>query len=117
MENLEQADGNLVVDYGFLSRHYAQAVGNLLLVRPRVLGGKNKEFSESKPRQYPVEFAGTSVQSDVFDISLPVGYQADEIPDPVEVSAPFAEYTSKFEIAGNVLRYTRLLTLNKCKYR
>jgi hypothetical protein len=41
------------------------------------------------------------------EIMLPDGYKVDDLPDPAKASVPFAEYTSKTEQAGNVLKYTR----------
>jgi hypothetical protein len=41
------------------------------------------------------------------EIALPDGYKVDELPDPAKKVVPFAEYTSKSEAAGNVLKYSR----------
>ncbi|MCI0353094.1 MAG: DUF3857 domain-containing protein [Acidobacteriales bacterium] len=105
-ENLETTDRELVLRYSFTASRYAKTMGPLLLVRPRVLGEKAGVL-ENKPRKYAYEFDSASVQTDVFEITLPAGYQIDELPDPAEVKFPFAEYSSKIEAASNVLKYRR----------
>jgi transglutaminase-like putative cysteine protease len=87
---------------------YAKLAGNLLLVRPRVLGSKSSGLLETpEPRQYAIEFEGPESDTDVFEIALPPGYEVDELPPPVSVDDGFASYRSKSELVGRTLRYTR----------
>lgn len=79
-----------------------------MLVRPRVVGVKSSDLLETKePRQYPVVFDGPSRDLDTFEISMPPGYEVDDLPPPVNAEFSFASYHSKAEVSGNVLRYTR----------
>jgi hypothetical protein len=82
-----------------------------MLVRPRVLGDKASAIAEDKKRKYPVSYATTSLQSDMIDIKLPQGYKVDELPEPADVTAPFAEYKSKIEAKDNILYYNRSYTV------
>jgi len=111
VENLESSDEPLVLHYRFLAQNYGKPAGNLLLLRPRVLGEKGSGLLEKKERKYPVEFPTTMLDSDVFDISLPSGYQVDELPAPTEAHCSAADYNSKSEVIGGTLRYTRNYTL------
>jgi hypothetical protein len=96
------------LNYAFVTENYAQHAGNLLLVRPRVLGRKSRGIMETKePRQFPVEFDGPVLDTDKFEITLPPGYEVDELPPPVDVDYEFASYHSKTEAKGNVIGYTR----------
>ena len=97
----------LFVRYGFTAPEYAKKAGDLLLVRPRVIGQKNWPVMEGNKRLYPVENDSASFQKDVFEIELPGGYEVDELPDPVNASYDFAEYHSKVEANGNTLKYSR----------
>jgi hypothetical protein len=45
--------------------------------------------------------------TDTFEISLPPGYEVDELPPPVDADYGFAAYHSKTEASGSVIRYTR----------
>jgi len=106
--NLRVADRPFEWNYTLEADNFAKTAGDLLLVRPRVLGSKSSSLLETKePRQYPIEFAGPERDTDVFEIALPAGYQMDELPPPVNVDDGFAAYHSKTEVVGRVLRYTR----------
>ena len=113
VDDLHNYDQTLVVDYQFSAPSYAQPFGNLLLVRPRVLGEKGSTLLEEKPRKYPVELGAATVQTDSFDIALPPGYVVDELPPAVHADYPFASYTSKIECDGKVLRYTRIYEIKQ----
>jgi hypothetical protein len=79
----------------------------LLLVRPRVVGEMAGAFDVTKPRHYAYEFDAPFLRSDSVEITLPEGYSVDELPEPAKAIFPFAEYTSKAEKEGNVLKYSR----------
>ena len=99
--------GKLTLKYGFTTTSYAQKMGALMLVRPRVVGEKDLGLDFSKPRLYPVELHGSSKESDTYEIELPEGYTVDDIPDPVKIDVGFASYQSKTEIKGQTLSYHR----------
>jgi len=83
-------------------------VGDLLLVRPRVLGTKSSGLLETKePRRFPIEFDGTAHDTDIFEITLPPGYEVEDLAPPVDADYSFASYHSKTEVTGNVIRYSR----------
>jgi transglutaminase-like putative cysteine protease len=109
--NLEQYDQNLTVDYKFVSPGYANASGDLLFVRPRVVGDQNtgmlRLFTEQKPRKYAIQFEEATLQDDVFDISLPAGYVVDGLPQPVKADCEYATYSSETKVADGVLHYKR----------
>jgi transglutaminase-like putative cysteine protease len=106
--NLHLADRPFEWNYTLEAPNYAKTAGDLLLVRPRVLGSKTSGLLETKEaRQYPVEFEGPERDTDVFEIELPAGYQLDELPPPVNLDDGFASYQSKTEIVGRTLRYSR----------
>jgi len=101
-------------DYSFQSANYAKQAGNLLLVRPRVLGVKARGLLETKePRKFPVEFEGPSRDTDKFDIALPPGFVVDELPPPTDVDYSFASYHSKTAAEGNVLHYERNIEIKE----
>jgi hypothetical protein len=107
LKNENDIDKDLVLHYKFTASHYAKNAGPLLLVRPRVIGEMADAFDISKPRHYAYEFAAPFLRSDAVEISLPTGYTIDELPDPAKAIFPFAEYTSKAEKDGNILKYSR----------
>jgi len=110
--NLDKYDENLLLHYQFVVEGYAKTAGDLLILRPRVVGDKGSNILTGKARKYPIEFEGTTLQSDVFDITLPAGYIVDELPLPVEVKCDYATYKSNVEVKDNVLHYKRTYEIN-----
>jgi len=108
VQNLTQTDQPFGFVYSFDAQNYAKNAGDLLLVRPRVLGVKTSPILETKePRQFPVEFEGAVRDTDTFEITLPAGYEVDDLPPPIDADFSFASYHSKTEAKGNVIAYTR----------
>jgi Domain of Unknown Function with PDB structure (DUF3857)/Transglutaminase-like superfamily len=106
--NLQQTNQPFGFNYSFEAQNYAKSAGDLLLVRPRVIGVKSSGILETKePRQFPIEFSGPVRDTDIFEITLPPGYEVDDLPPPVDADFSFASYHSRTEIKGNVLGYTR----------
>lgn len=106
--NLTQTDQPFGFNYSFESPNYAKNAGNLLLVRPRVIGNKSLGFLETKEsRKFPIEFEEPARDSDTFEITIPTGYVVDDVPPPVDVDYGYASYHSKTEVKGNVVDYTR----------
>jgi len=106
--NLNQTDQPFGYRYSLVAENYAKTAGNLLLVRPRVLGSRSSDLLETKePRQYPVELPGPERDTDAFEITMPPGYEVDDLPPAVNADYSFASYHSKTEVNGNTLKYTR----------
>src|SRR5439155_27136513 len=69
---------------------------------------KSRGILEKKdPRLFPIEFEGPVLDTDSFEITLPPGYEVDDLPSPVDADFGFASYHSKTEVKGNVIGYTR----------
>ena len=106
--NFSQTDLPFGFNFSFNAENYAKNAGDLILVRPRVLGTKTSALMETKdPRRFPIEFDGPVLDTDTFEITLPDGYTVDDLPSPVDADFGFASYHSKSEVTGNVIRYTR----------
>jgi len=106
--NVQQTDQPFGFNYSFESPNYAKNAGNLILVRPRVIGQKALGFLETKEsRKFPIEFEEPTRDTDSFEITFPAGYVVDDIPAPVDADYGFASYHSKTVVTGNVVGYTR----------
>jgi hypothetical protein len=100
--------------YSLEASHYGKVSGDVLLIRPRVVGSESRADLETRePREHPFEFEAAERDSDVFEIALPPGYQLDSLPQPVDVDEGFATYHSKTELIGRTLRYTRSYEIDK----
>ena len=111
--NMSDVSEPLLIRYNFTAPAYAKKAGNLLLVRPRVIGNKTWSIMEGDKRIYPVEFDAASQQSDTFEIEIPTGFEVDELPDPVDVTYDFGEYHSRIQQTGNTLKYSRAFTIKQ----
>jgi len=106
--NFQQTDLPFGFRYSFVSDNYAKSAGNLLLVRPRVIGTKALGFLETKePRKFPIELEEPTRDTDSFEITIPTGYTVDDLPPPVDADFDFASYHAKTVVNGNVVDYTR----------
>ncbi len=106
-ENLGEFDKDLVVSYSFRAEQYGKNAGNLLLVRPRIIGEKSSDVLEEETRTQPFEFPALTWETDEFEWMLPADYHLDSLPRPVHVSFPFAEYQSGVHTSESSFRYTR----------
>ncbi|MDP9340192.1 MAG: DUF3857 and transglutaminase domain-containing protein, partial [Acidobacteriota bacterium] len=114
MGNLSQTSLPFVYKYSLVAENYAKSAGDLLIVRPRVVGYEFRDLLETKePRKYAVEFAGPWRDTDTFEIVLPAGYEVDELPPPVNADYSFASYHSKAEVNGQTLKYTRTFEIKE----
>jgi hypothetical protein len=114
ISNLRATDKPFQWQYSIEADHYARAQGELLLVRPRVIGSKAQGFLDAKEsRHYPIEFEEPERDTDVFEIALPAGYSVDQLPAAVDVVGDFASYHSKTELVGRTLKYTRSFEIAK----
>ncbi len=109
--NLDKEDQSLSLDYKFSAQGYANPSGDLLILRPDIVGNEDigllNLFTQHKARKYPVQFEEAMRQDDVFDITLPPGYGLDGLPQPVEASCDYATYRSEIKVADGVLHYKR----------
>jgi transglutaminase-like putative cysteine protease len=111
-QNVQNMEEKFVVKYQISAPAYAKTAGNLLLIRPRVLGSES-EALDDKPRDYPIDLGAERTWRDTFDVAIPAGFVVDELPDPVKVDTDFATYRSEVKAGQNVLRYSRELVVKE----
>lgn len=112
--NIKQNSLPFGYDWSFVARDYGKTAGDLLLVRPRVIGSHASGILETKePRKYPVEFEGPHRDTDNFEIKVPAGFVVDELPPPIDVDYSFGSYHSKTEAVGDTLCYTRTVEIKE----
>lgn len=112
IKNAANLNQPLILSYDVTASSYAKHAGNMLLVRPRVIGSDALELNENS-RKYPIEFTSTRDWRDSFDVKIPAGYTVDDLPDPVNVDTEFASYHSDVKAQAGVLHYTREYIVKK----
>jgi Domain of Unknown Function with PDB structure (DUF3857)/Transglutaminase-like superfamily len=114
VDNLHQTDKPFGFHYTFQAPNYAKNAGDLLLVRPRVLGVKTSGILETKdPRKFAIEFEGPSRDTDTFEIAIPSGYVVDDVPPAIDADYSFASYHAKTVVTGNTIHYSRTLEVKE----
>lgn len=111
-ENVRTLDKPLEMEYQVTAPLYAKTAGNLLLVRPRVLGSDARGLDD-KPRNVPISFSALGTWQDDFAVKIPAGYAVDDVPDPVTVDMGFASYHSEVKAESGTLHYERTYVLKK----
>ena len=112
IENTRNLDQPLILRYDVTASSYAKNAGNMLLVRPRVVGSDAIALTD-EARRFPIEFDSTGEWRDTFDVKIPAGYTVDDVPDPVNVDVGFASYRSDVKADGNTLHYSREYVVRK----
>jgi hypothetical protein len=112
VENAEALNKDLVTSFAIEVERYASAMGPLLTVRPRVLG-QEAPAVDHEDRKVPIDLRETMQAEDDYQIELPQGYAVDELPEPVKDDVGFASYESSTQLKGNVLHYSRTLTIRE----
>ena len=114
VRNLRVHDQPFEWHYSIEVPAFAETSGNLVTLRPRVLGSKSSGLLETKePRENDIEFDGSRTDTDEFEITLPPGYVVDDMPQPVNLEYPYAAYHSKTELTGRTLKYTRKFEIKR----
>ena len=104
--NAREMSKSLVLQYSFTASGYAQPSGDLLLLRPRVVGHNARPYND-KPRTYPIDLGETGTWRDRIDVALPAGYTVDDLPAAVDLDLGFASYKSEVKADAGVLHYSR----------
>lgn len=114
MTGLEANESPFGYSYAFMAPGYAKQAGDLLMVRPRVMGVETSDLLETKePRKFPVIFEGPRKDTDSFEIKLPPGYVVDDLPPAVDLEYSFGSYHSKTEATGGTLKYSRTFEIKE----
>jgi hypothetical protein len=111
ISDLNDSSGRLLLEYDFIAYAYAQHANDLFFFRASVLGRKGRTLLEGKPRKQPLELMHTASEGDEVDISLPLNYVVDELPEAVKYDYPFGHYNSETRVIANLLHYSRTYEL------
>lgn len=106
--NRDVVDKPFEWQYSFTARDYAKVAGDLLMVRPRVVGSKSSRVLDTgEPRVHPVAVDATHLDSDLMRVEIPAGYVVESLPEAVNVDIGFAAYRSRTRVEGGALVYER----------
>jgi hypothetical protein len=109
--NVDTPGSDPVLLYSFQLGRYVTSAGGLLLMRPRILAEWGDDLMENGERKQAIEYHSANLRLETIEIALPDGYSVDELPSPVQADAGALSYSSKTELDGRVLRYSRRLEI------
>lgn len=109
--NDENALGKFNLDVDFSAKSYAQIMqGHLMVFKPAVVGRLERLSFTEGTRNNPFNIDST-VLTETVRIKLPPGFVVDEMPDAIQLEAPFGKYSSKSEVVGDSLVFSRSIRL------
>ncbi|MBK8813816.1 MAG: DUF3857 domain-containing protein [Acidobacteria bacterium] len=100
------------LDVEFSAPRYGQQMQKLLVFKPTIVDRRNSISFTETTRNQPVILRSASVRETIVFI-LPTDYSVDETPENLNMETPFGKYSTTFEVKGNRLTFTRILTMNR----
>jgi hypothetical protein len=101
--------GHFDLDVDFTAINYAQLMQNRLLVfKPAIVSRQESLYLTEATRKHPVVLDSRSF-SETVRVKLPVGFEVDELPDPLKLDASFGSYNTTYAVKDGELVFTRIL--------
>ena len=101
--------GRFDLDVDFTAGNYAQLMQNRLLVfKPAIVSRREFLSLTDSTRKHPVVLSARNF-SETVRVKLPAGFAVDELPDPLELDAPFGSYKTTYAVKDGELTFTRTL--------
>ncbi|MBV9241725.1 MAG: DUF3857 domain-containing protein [Acidobacteria bacterium] len=108
-----KADGEYDLDLEFSAPTYAQLMqGRLMMFKPAMVG-RLDQFVQIEGKRMTPMLLDSSNYSETIKVKLPDGFAVDEMPDPDTIETPFGRYSSKYEVSGGYLIFSRKLELSR----
>lgn len=109
----DHQDGKFDLRVDFAAPRYGQLMqGQLMVFKPAIIGRLDRLSFKDGKRHSPYMIEATSY-SERAEISLPVGFKVDEMPESSKVSTEFGTYSVDYKVEGGKLIFSRSLTLNR----
>ncbi len=104
--------GAMRVAVEFRTPAYAKSMGGrLLVVKPRVLPGRNRVYLSETSRTYPVLLSSESFEERL-RMKLPEGFAVEQMPRSSQGSTAYGSHSSSCEVADGYLSCVRKVTVS-----
>lgn len=88
----------------FDAKNYCKKAGDILVFQ--LPGIEHKCSAKGKEtRRYPIVFRSTSYEKEEAEFNIPEGYEAYHLPEQVEVTNPYFDFRSHYQIEGDKIFY------------
>jgi len=102
-------EGKFALDIDFTAAHYGQLMQDRLLVfKPAIVSRRESLFLTESFRKHPVVLPSLAYTETV-RVTLPRGFEVDELPDAMKLDAPFGSYSTSYVVKDEQLNFTRTL--------
>ncbi len=89
--------------------NYASITGKRLFIIPNVLSRSPAKLKVDDTRKYNVVLKAEYRDMDTVEITIPAGYEAESVPQPVKIETKFGKYTNNATLKGNKIIYYRMM--------
>lgn len=114
VEKVEPVDddraGRFTLDVAFKAPYAKVMAGKMIVFKPAIISRRERHFLTEEKRHYPVVLEADAF-SETVRIKLPAGFEADELPDAVELNQPFGNYAMNCQVKDGELLFKRTLIL------
>ncbi len=90
--------------------------GKRIFINPNLANRLDHSLKRMDERLADFVLSWSYQDLDTITYHLPEGYQAEFLPDPMEIQSPFGKYTARVEIKGQKLLYTRELSMKEGRF-
>lgn len=109
VEANDDGQGGFRLEVEFAAERYGQSMQGRLMIFKPTLVSRRRSVELTKPtRRYPV-VVESDAQEETARISLPPGFQVDELPPAVDLAVPFGSYRLLVEAGADEVVLTRRL--------
>jgi len=109
----KKATSEFDLDLEFNAPRYAQLMQDHLMMFKPAMVGRLDQFTPIEGKRMTPLLLDASNYDETIKVKLPDGFTVDEVPDADSIQTPFGRYSSKYEVNGNMLTFTRRLELNR----
>lgn len=88
-------------------KNYAQVSGSRLFINPNIISKTHHKIIANSERKFEVVLSLEYRDVDTVQIIIPVGYQAESVPEPQNIKTRFGTYTSSVKLSGEKIIYYR----------
>lgn len=92
--------------------------GNLLYLNPILIDQLKENPFKLKNRLYPVDYAHTNKRMYMMNLTLPEGYDVEEVPEDLSIALAdnSARFTYQIKQIGNIIQVVNKLEINKSRF-
>ncbi|HWC55166.1 MAG TPA: DUF3857 domain-containing protein [Chitinophagaceae bacterium] len=89
--------------------NYATVTGKRLFIIPNIMTRSSHKLNTDTERKYDIVLHMEYRDIDSVEISIPGGYTAESIPQPVTIESKFGKYSNSIKLEGNKIFYYRTM--------